>query len=111
MQAEYAQDKQAHWQKMATIINLIITASISCYTYMHGATEVRICTELLETYLQQLVVPELQVQESNPLDNLPVLKSTCIKFVYMFRNQVPDNYVIEFVKLFTEYLKSEHQVN
>lgn len=51
------------------------------------------------------------MQESNPLDNLPVLKSTCIKFVYMFRNQVPDNYVIEFVKLFTDYLKSENQVN
>lgn len=29
----------------------------------------------------------------------------------MFRNQVPDNYVIEFVKLFTDYLKSENQVN
>jgi len=47
------------------------------------------------------------VQEGASLDNLPVLKATCIKFVYMFRNQVPDNYVLEFVKLFTDYLKSE----
>ena len=33
MQAEYASDKQQHWQKMVTIVNLIITACISCYTY------------------------------------------------------------------------------
>ena len=51
------------------------------------------------------------MQEGVPLDNLAVLKATCIKFVYMFRNQIPDNYVLEFVKLFTEYLKSENLVN
>ena len=44
---------------MATVINLIITASISCYTYQHGATDVRISTELLEQYITQLIVPEL----------------------------------------------------
>ena len=36
---------------MATVINLIITASIGIYTYQHGATEVRISNELLETYI------------------------------------------------------------
>lgn len=59
MQAEYVKDKQAHWQQMATVINLIITASISCYTYQHGATDVRISAELLEQYITQLIVPEL----------------------------------------------------
>ena len=48
---------------MATVINLIITASISCYTYQHGTTDVRISNELLESYITQLIVPELQVQE------------------------------------------------
>lgn len=71
---------------MATVINLIITASISCYTYQHGATDVRISNELLESYITQLIVPELQVQEGQSIDNLAILKSTCIKFVYMFRN-------------------------
>ena len=42
MHQEYTADKQNHWQKMATLINLIITASIGCYTYLHGATDVRI---------------------------------------------------------------------
>ena len=96
---------------MATVINLIITTSISCYTYQHGATDTRITAELLESYITQLIVPELQIQQGVSIDNLPVLKSTCIKFVYMFRNQIPDNFVPEFVSLFSEYLKSEQAVN
>ena len=96
---------------MATIINLLITASISCYTYTHGATDVRITNELLENYITQLIVPELQVPEGQSIDNLPILKATCIKFVYMFRNQIPDNFVPEFVKLFSDYLKSSTLVN
>ena len=104
-------NKQEHWQKMVTIINLIITACISTYTYQHGATEVRINPELLEQYIQQLIVPELQLENEAALDNLPILKSTCIKFVYFFRNQIPENYVLEFVKLLTDYLKSEQLVN
>ncbi len=82
---------------MTTIINLIITASITCYTYQHGATDVRIPIELLEQYIQGIIVPELQLSEQNPIDNLQVLKATCIKFVYMFRNQIPDSYVPDFV--------------
>ena len=92
---------------MATVINLIITAGINCYTYQHGATDVRISPELLESYIQQLIVPELQIQQGVPIDNLMILKATCIKFVYMFRNQIPDSYVPEFVNLFSEYLRSE----
>ena len=92
---------------MATIINLIITASITCYTYQHGATDTKISAELLEQYIQSIIVPELQVTAEMPLDNLAILKSTCIKFVYMFRNQIPDNYIPDFVQLFAQYLKSE----
>jgi len=111
MHAEFTSDKQRHWQQMATIINLIITASINCYTYQHGATEVRITPQLLETYLSELIVRELQIEAQSPMDALPVLKATCIKFVYMFRNQIPDNYVLEFVKLFASYLRSSQPVN
>ena len=56
------QNKEAHWQQMATVINLIITAGVTNYTYMHGATDVRITSELLEQYITQLIVPELQIQ-------------------------------------------------
>lgn len=90
LQQEYASNKAAHWQQMVTVLNLIITASISCYTYQHGATEVRISPDLLDSYITGLIVPELQVPQGASIDDLPVLKATCIKFVYMFRNQIPD---------------------
>ena len=115
LQQEYQKDKQAHWQQMATVVNLIITASISCYTYQHGASSIRITPEMLEQYITQLIVPELQIQQlqdgSSSLDNLPILKSTCIKFVYMFRNQIPEHFLADFVNLFADYLRSENQVN
>lgn len=53
-------------------------------------------------------MPELQ--EAN-IDNLNILKATCIKFVYMFRNQVPDEHTQNFVGLFTKFLTSQSVVN
>ena len=76
---------------MATIINLIVTASITCYTYQHGATDVKISAELDEQYIQSIIVPGLQDTALVPLDNLAILKATCIKFVYMLRDQIPDD--------------------
>ena len=42
------------------MINLLITASIGSYTYNYGATDLFIAPEQLYSYLDQLVVPELQ---------------------------------------------------
>jgi len=68
----------------------LITASISQYTYKSGASEINIPDQQLFEYLQQLILPELQEAE---VDNLQILKATCLKFVYMFRNQIPDENV------------------
>jgi hypothetical protein len=51
-----------------------------------------------------LIIPELV--DSSSVDAFPLLRSTCIKFVYMFRNQVPDDFVAKFVDLFADYLRS-----
>jgi hypothetical protein len=55
-----------------------------------------------------LVFPELLEAK---IDNLSILKATCIKFIYMFRNQIPDHLVPEFVSKISDFLKSENQVN
>jgi len=73
------------------VLNLIITASISQYTYRNGAVEINISYETLASYLENLILTEMT--ENEPIDNLPILKATCIKFIYMFRNQIPDNFV------------------
>jgi hypothetical protein len=80
---DYAANRDSQWTKKTTLLNLLITASISSYTYKNGATDLKIPEATLFAYIQNLVVPELQEDE---IDNLPLLKATCIKFVYMFRN-------------------------
>lgn len=72
---------------MTSLLNLLVTASISSYTYKSGATEINISPADLWNYVSQLALPELQEPQIN---NLPILKATCIKFVYMFRNQIDD---------------------
>jgi len=93
------------------MLNLLITASVGCYTYQHGATELLISPDQFQAYLQQLVIPELEVKEGQDIDDLPLLKATCIKFVYIFRNQIPDDHVQQFVQVLAAYLKSSMIVN
>jgi exportin-2 (importin alpha re-exporter) len=106
--ADYQQNRDAQWNKKASLLNLLITASISQYTYRSGATEINIPEENLWQYITQLVIPELQETE---IDNLQVLKATCIKFVYMFRNQIPDEHTQQFISLFSNFLNSMSIVN
>jgi len=64
--------------------------------------------EQLHAYISELILPELQEQE---VDNLQLLKATCMKFVYMFRVQVPAEHTLNFVNLFTQHLNSTSIVN
>ena len=86
--ADYQTNRNTEWAKKTTLLNLLITASISQYTWKNGASEINIPDAQLFEYLQQLILPELQEKE---IDNLQILKATCIKFIYMFRNQIPDD--------------------
>ena len=111
--SEYEQDKVNNWHKKITLLNLLIASCIGCYTYLHGATDILTSNELLYGYIEQLVIPELQAlgENNTQLDNLAILKATCIKFVYFFRNQISDTHVPLFVDLFSNYLKSDMLVN
>lgn len=108
MLAEYQKNRDGEWMKKTTVLNLIITASITQYTYRAGADNILIPFESLAGYLETLVLPEL---EEPKIDNLSLLKATCIKFIYMFRNQIPDNFVPVFLNKVCDFLKSEYSVN
>ena len=62
---------------------------------------------MLWSYIEQLVLPELQYN----VEDFPILKATCIKFVYMFRNQIPQNFVVSFLDLLANFLQSSSIVN
>ena len=67
------------------MLNILITSSIGQYTYTYGATDLTISEETLFSYLNSLVIPEFTVQGES-IDDLPILKATCMKFIYFFRN-------------------------
>jgi hypothetical protein len=105
LMGEYTVNREKEWIKKTTVLNLIITASISQYTYRAGAEQVQISFEQLASYLESLVLPELQEAK---IDHLPILKATCLKFVYMFRNQLPDQFVPVFLDKVSDFLRSQN---
>ena len=90
----YEQNKVRNWCNKKTLLNLLITASIGRYTYDDGATEMLISSNLLYKYFDKYVMPEIYSQN---IDELPLLKSTCIKFIYFFRKQIPDQEILPLV--------------
>lgn len=90
------------------MLNLLITACVAQYSFRNGVWELTVSEEQLFAYISELVLPELQEQQ---IDNLQLLKATCMKFVYMFRVQVPAEHTLNFVNLFAEHLKSGSIVN
>ena len=90
----YEQNKVRNWCNKKTLLNLLITASIGRYTYDDGATEMLISSNLLYKYFDKYVMPEIYSQN---IDELPLLKSTCIKFIYFFRKQIPDQKILPLV--------------
>jgi hypothetical protein len=105
LMGEYTVNREKEWIKKTTVLNLIITASISQYTYRAGAEQVQISFEQLASYLENLVLPELQEAK---IDHLPILKASCLKFVYMFRNQLPDQFVPVFLDKVSDFLRSQN---
>ena len=57
--AGYEQNKVQNWNNKTTLLNLLITASIGCYTYLHGVTEMLISSELVYEHFLNYVIPEL----------------------------------------------------
>jgi hypothetical protein len=46
-QLEYAANREQQWPKKCSLLNLLITASISSYTFKNGAAEINIPVETL----------------------------------------------------------------
>ena len=50
--AEYQQDRNNNWTKKTTLLNLLITASITSYNYKNGAVEIMIPEDQLFNYIE-----------------------------------------------------------
>ena len=82
--------------------------TVQHYSFRLGVVDLTVPEDQLYSYIVSLVIPELQ--EDN-IENLPILKATCLKFIYLFRNQIPDANVLNFMELTYKFLKSGYKVN
>jgi hypothetical protein len=69
--ANYYEKRETEWKKKCAILNLIVLASSSKYSFGKGK---------LAKHMVDLILPDLSIEES--IDKLPVLKATCLKFIY-----------------------------
>ena len=104
----YNADRDANWKYKTSLLNLLVAVIVQHASPRLGVVDLTIPPEQLHEYLNQLVIPELQEQDIN---RLPVLKATCLKFIFMFRNQIPETQVLQYVELVYRFMRSDAKVN
>lgn len=87
---EYNTAPDTEWGKQILVINFVIATTISTYSIERGATKIMIESDVLESYFNNIVVPEITSEKA---DMTPILTSQCIKFIIMYRNFVPQEWL------------------
>lgn len=66
-----------------------------------------ISQEDLNMYFEKIIEPELDTERAN---KLPILTSQCIKFIVIYRNLVPKEWLLDILKKLTSFLTHESVV-
>lgn len=61
-------------------------------------------SDTLNTYIEKIIVPELQIDNAN---NYPILTSQCIKFLIIYRNLIPRDWLIDIITKLSDFLTNE----
>jgi len=87
-------------------VYLVTSLAAKGQTERHGATQTSQLVNIAD-FFQSHILPELS---SNQLDAMPVLKATCIKYVLVFRSQLPREAIVMTLPLLVKLLASESLV-
>ena len=104
--AEYTANPTAQWKKKDAAIQLLVAVSVQASTAAAGVSQVNAAIPIMDMVTAH-VVPEL-----NPatVDNLPMVRADCIKFLATFRNQLPAETLRGMVPAVAAHLRAESQV-
>ena len=93
---------QGSWKQMDALILLLSGVFPLLYTPRNGASSVATTpAHILELY-NNLVNPQL----SN--ESFPILKTSCLKFIYVYRNQFPKECLLDIMGKVTAFLDSDN---
>lgn len=93
---------QAYWKQMDALILLLSGVFPLLYTPRNGASSVATTpAHIIELY-NNLVSPQLTTAE------FPILKTSCLKFIYVYRNQFPKERLLEVMGKVIAFLDSDN---
>lgn len=109
--SEYEANRAKNWIHKDAAMYLVIALAAQGKTEKKGITRINPYVNVLDFFEKQ-VLPELQSGsvDKNRLEALPVLKADCLKFLTVFRAQLPKDAYAAIIPLVSKYLASENYV-
>uniref|UniRef100_H0V5Q7 Exportin-2 n=1 Tax=Cavia porcellus TaxID=10141 RepID=H0V5Q7_CAVPO len=103
MLQEYAKNPSVNWKHKDAAIYLVTSLASKAQTQKHGITQANELVNLTEFFVNH-ILPDLK---SPNVNEFPVLKADGIKYIMIFRNQVPKEHLLVSVPLLINHLQAE----
>uniref|UniRef100_A0A8C8LWG6 Exportin-2 n=1 Tax=Oncorhynchus tshawytscha TaxID=74940 RepID=A0A8C8LWG6_ONCTS len=106
MLGEYAKNPVVNWKHKDAAIYLVTSLASKAQTAKHGITQANELVNLTEFFVNHILT-DLNSQNVN---EFPVLKADAIKYVMIFRSQLPKEQLLQAVPLLVAHLQAESTV-
>uniref|UniRef100_A0A8D0HSG7 Exportin-2 n=1 Tax=Sphenodon punctatus TaxID=8508 RepID=A0A8D0HSG7_SPHPU len=103
MLQEYAKNPSVNWKHKDAAIYLVTSLASKAQTQKHGITQANELVNLTEFFVNH-ILPDLK---SANVNEFPVLKADGIKYIMIFRNQVPKEQLLVSIPLLINHLQAE----
>uniref|UniRef100_A0A7M4EMZ8 Exportin-2 n=1 Tax=Crocodylus porosus TaxID=8502 RepID=A0A7M4EMZ8_CROPO len=103
MLQEYAKNPSINWKHKDAAIYLVTSLASKAQTQKHGITQANELVNLTEFFVNH-IQPDLK---SANVNEFPVLKADGIKYIMIFRNQVPKEQLLVSIPLLINHLQAE----
>uniref|UniRef100_G3W7P8 Exportin-2 n=1 Tax=Sarcophilus harrisii TaxID=9305 RepID=G3W7P8_SARHA len=103
MLQEYAKNPSVNWKHKDAAIYLVTSLASKAQTQRHGITQANELVNLTEFFVNH-IQPDLK---SPNVNEFPVLKADGIKYIMIFRNQVPKEQLLASIPLLINHLQAE----
>uniref|UniRef100_A0A8B9ENK0 Exportin-2 n=1 Tax=Anser cygnoides TaxID=8845 RepID=A0A8B9ENK0_ANSCY len=103
MLQEYAKNPSVNWKHKDAAIYLVTSLASKAQTQKHGITKANELVNLMEFFVNH-ILPDLK---SPSVNEFPVLKADGIKYIMIFRSQVPKEQLLLSIPLLINHLQAE----
>lgn len=101
----YSKSPDREWEKMIVVLNLIIASTVNRYSFKYGATQIKLSNEEVQGYINN-IIPILNSEG----DARPIMKSQIIKFIMIYRNYIPHDWLGSLVEKLGSFLGNQNNV-